>query len=162
MNAVVDASVAVKWLLPDSEDEPHLDRALALLQEIKSGRVTPLQPPHWLAEVAAVITRLRPEIAKESVQVLHAMELPVFEEVEVFTRAVAIAEDLDHHVFDTLYHAVALEHGATLITADEHYYRKARHLGSLIRLQNYGKTPVDRPSGGADGPTPPAPAGEPE
>jgi hypothetical protein len=41
------------------------------------------------------------------------------------------------HAFDTLYHAVALELGATsLITADERYYRGASERGSVTLLQN--------------------------
>jgi predicted nucleic acid-binding protein len=44
---------------------------------------------------------------------------------------------LDHHLFDTLYHAVALEQGATLITADEAYFAKAKDLGSITRLADF-------------------------
>ena len=35
------------------------------------------------------------------------------------TRAIELAQQLDHHLFDTLFHAVALSvTGATLVTAD--------------------------------------------
>lgn len=139
MNVVVDASVVVKWLLPDPEAEPDMDRALALLEDVRDGNVTPLQPPHWLAEVAAVINRLHPSIATRSVELLYAMELPVAQELDVFRRAVLLGETLRHHVFDTLYHAVALEHDATLISADEQYCQKADHLGSILRLGLYGR-----------------------
>lgn len=134
MNVVVDASVVVKWLLPDPESESGVDHALKVLEDIRSGELIPLQPPHWLAEAAAVITRFHPKIAKSSIELLYAMELSVSEAIEDYTRAVAIAEKLKHHVFDTLYHAVALEHEATLVTADDHYFRKARHLGSMTQL----------------------------
>ncbi len=139
MNVVVDASVVLKWLLPDPGAEPEVDRALLLLEDVRDGNVAPLQPPHWLAEVAAVINRLHPSIAVRSVELLYAMELPVAQELEVFRRAVVLGEALRHHVFDTLYHAVALEHGATLISADEQYCEKAEHLGSLLRLESYGR-----------------------
>ena len=134
MKVVVDASVAVKWVLPDPHVELDADQALVLLTGVKSGDFTPLQPPHWLAEVAAVITRLHPEAARRAIELLYALELPVTAELEIFVRASSIAERLGRHVFDTLYHAVALEHGATLITADDEYYRKARPLGHIIRL----------------------------
>ena len=136
MKVVIDASVAVKWVLPDPTVELDADQAVALLNGVKSGDFTPLQPPHWLAEVAAVITRLHPGVARQAIELQYALELPVADELEIFLRASAIAEQLDRHVFDTLYHAVALERDATLITADEEYYRKARRLGHMIRLES--------------------------
>ena len=136
MRVVVDASVAVKWVLPDPAVELDADQAIALLAKIKSSELLPLQPPHWLAEVAAVITRLHPKVARRAIELLHALELPIADELEILTRSCAIAEQLSCHVFDTLYHAVALERDATLITADDEYYRKARKLGHVIRLWN--------------------------
>lgn len=44
---------------------------------------------------------------------------------------------LNHHLFDTLYHAVALKAGATLVTADERYYAKAANLGHIMRLADF-------------------------
>lgn len=137
MKVVVDASVAVKWFLPDPDVEPDVDQALRVLRDIQAARLSPLQPPHWLAEVAAVITRLHPQAGRQATELLYAMQLPVKEGLEVYTRSVEISKALQHHVFDTLYHAVALEHDATLISADEKYYRKARLLGSLILLRDY-------------------------
>lgn len=46
-----------------------------------------------------------------------------------------LAIDLKHHLFDTLYHAVALTHSdAVRVTADESYYRKARAMGRIVHL----------------------------
>ena len=73
----IDASVVVKWVFPEAEGEDDAELALSLLAEVKAGRLNPLQPPHWLAEVAAVVTRLRPEIADSVLDLLDAMELPV-------------------------------------------------------------------------------------
>ncbi len=137
MKAVVDASVVVKWLLPDPERETHVEQALALLESIKAGKVTAQQPPHWLVEVAAVITRLRPEIAETAVDLLDAMELPVTGDVTILKRASRISRELNHHLFDTLYHAIALERGITLVTADETYWRKASHLGNIMVLASW-------------------------
>jgi hypothetical protein len=44
--------------------------------------------------------------------------------VTVVLDASVILIETDHHLFDTLYHAVALEHGdAVLVTADDRYRR---------------------------------------
>jgi len=134
VRVVVDASVIVKWILPDAEREAQTDQALVLLRGVRSGSVQPIQPPHWLAEVAAVLVRLRPEIAEATLDLLDAFELPMVANIALYRRAARLAADLDHHLFDTLYHAVALECEAVLITADAHYFRKAAHLGSIVDL----------------------------
>lgn len=139
---VVDASVAVKWILADHLQESHSLQALQILQLIKDSRLSVVQPPHWLAEVAAVIARLEPTHTHEAVTLLYALELPVADGVEVYQRACGLATTLGQHVFDTLYHAVALtEPDATLVTADERYYRRALKAGRILRLKDYRPAP---------------------
>ncbi len=134
MKLVVDASVTVKWFLPDSSREPDADRAAELLRAIGDGRVELLQPPHWLAEVTAVIARLRPELAAAAIDLLDAMELATAADAGLYKRASRLAQQLDQHLFDTLYHAVALENDALLVTADDRYLRKAVRLGNIVAL----------------------------
>ena len=134
MKLVVDASVAVKWFLPDPSREPDTDRAATLLRSVRDGKVQLLEPPHWLAEVIAVLTRLRPEIAGEAIDLLDAMELESAADADLYKRASRLARQLDQHLFDTLYHALALQHDAVLVTADERYLRKAARLGSVVAL----------------------------
>lgn len=57
-----------------------------------------------------------------------------------------IAHDLDHHLFDTLYHAIAFEYEYTLVTADDHYFRKSQHLGRIVRLSTWQETFPDESS----------------
>lgn len=137
MIVVIDASVIVKWFLTDSPGESDRGRALEVLEGVRTGALDPLQPPHWLAEVAAVITRLEPKIASRAIALLDAMEFPVLTDVAVYQRAAALAARLDQHLFDTLYHAVALERNATLISADGRYYRKAHRLGKIAHLADW-------------------------
>lgn len=42
MIVAVDASVVVKWFFPDPGKEPHVDRALRLMEGIRDGEVAPL------------------------------------------------------------------------------------------------------------------------
>jgi len=139
LRVVVDASVVVKWALPEIEREPDVPQALRLLAAIRDGEVEPIQPPHWLAEAAAVITRLRPEIAEPTIDLLDALGLPVAEDVAIYRRASRLAADLGHHLFDTLYHAVALERDALLVSADGRYVRKARPLGAVAALAKWNE-----------------------
>jgi predicted nucleic acid-binding protein len=137
MRIVIDASVVVKWIFPESEEEDDAEQALSLLAEVKAGRLNPFQPPHWLAEVGAVVTRLRPETADSVLDLLDALEFPVVNDLAVFKRASRISRDLDHHLFDTLYHAVAFEYDIMLVSADGRYFRKARRLGRILPLRRW-------------------------
>lgn len=136
----LDASVVVKWALPDPAGEDDVPAALAILSAIRSRDVEVLEPPHWLAEVAAVVSRLRPSSAADVTLLLHALELPVAGDVEVYLSASRLAVDLGHHLFDTLYHAVALTYDGTLVTADRRYYEKARRFGRIVRLEDLDLT----------------------
>lgn len=135
---VADASVVVKWLIGERSGEPDVEPALLLLDRVRSGEVRLHQPVHWLAEVASVVTRLSPWTAGRQIAVLCAMELPVLDTEPVYQTACSLAIELNHHLFDTLYHAVALHLPETvLVTADERYYRKAQGRGRILRLADF-------------------------
>lgn len=137
MNLVLDASVILKWVFLNSELEEHKEQALAILAGVQDGSITLLQPSHWLVEVAAVVSREQPEIAEETIDLLDAMDLQVVNDVFVMKRASLIARELKHHLFDTLYHAVGLEYGLPVVTADDHYFRKAKGIGQLVLLKDW-------------------------
>lgn len=135
---VLDASVIIKWVFADRAEESHSFQALQILQLINESRLGVVQPPHWLAEAAAVIARLDPGRARQAVSLLYALDLPVMTDVEVYQKACDLSASLAQHVFDTLYHAVALhESGAMLVTADERYYRKAHRIGQIAMLKDF-------------------------
>jgi hypothetical protein len=48
-----------------------------------AGAPSVVEPPHWLAEVTAVATCLAPNRAPEVVALMHAMEFPILDELEV-------------------------------------------------------------------------------
>jgi predicted nucleic acid-binding protein len=138
MTVVLDASVIIMWVFADRAEESHSFQALQILHLIKEARLTVVQPPHWLAEAAAVIARLDPGRARRAVSLLYALELPVITDVDVYQKACDLSSSLGQHVFDTLYHAVALhESGATLVTADERYYRQAHKIGRIVKLADF-------------------------
>jgi len=68
---------------------------------------------------------------------LLEVEMTVADEPTIYQQAIRLSIDLNHHLFDTLYHAVALEtKAALLITADNVYYEKAKHLGRIKLLSD--------------------------
>jgi len=125
-------------LLPARHEEQDVQRALELLQRVKAEQVTLVQPAHWLAEVAAVLTRLSPATALDDIADLHAMDFPIVQSAHVYLTACRLLRALGDHLFDTLYHAVALSvDGAVLVTADERYYTKASRRGSVVLLRDF-------------------------
>lgn len=138
MTLVVDASVVIKWLLQDPQREAGTDKATRLMEQITKGDRSALQPPHWLVEVGAVLARESPDTAADDVAMLSALELPETDEPFILRRGVELAIELKQHLFDTCYHAVALETpDTTLITADERYLRAARVKGRIMDLMDW-------------------------
>jgi predicted nucleic acid-binding protein len=135
---ILDASIAVKWLLQDPEREVGTERATQIIECVARGDRTVLQPAHWLAEVAGVLARLSPETADDDVTMLHALKFPATSDPLILRRAVQLAIELKQHVFDTYYHAVALEiPESMLVTADHRYLRAARHKGRIMNLLDW-------------------------
>ena len=140
MICVVDASVAVKWFAEGdwALREDHIEPALEILKASARGTLDFYQPPHFLAEVAAVVTRLKPDSALQYIDNLAALDITWAEPTVAYARAIDLACQLNHHLFDTLYHAVALSMpNAVLVTADRRYFDKARHLGQIAWLADF-------------------------
>ena len=82
-----------------------------------------------------MLAREKPRDALGDLSDLLDIEFRRAEDPEIYANAAKLAMRLDHHIFDTLYHAVALlTPNATLITADRRYYDKARSEGRIVLL----------------------------
>jgi predicted nucleic acid-binding protein len=135
---VVDASVALKWFLRLRDDEADTDRALALLGCVEDEHIQLIQPPHFIAEVGAVLAREKPLEAMDDMLDLLDMDLQRIDLPEVHLTALELSIRYRHHLFDTLYHAVALHiPDALLITADRRYYDKAADEGHVVLLSEW-------------------------
>lgn len=138
MILVVDASVVLKWFLHVRDSGPDRDRALALLAGVDDDSVQLVQPPHFIAEVAAVLARAKPDGAEDDLLDLLRVECSTIETPETYATALELSIRYQHHLFDTLYHAVALHvPGAKLVTADGRYYDKAKGAGRITLLKDW-------------------------
>ena len=138
MRVVADASVAVAWFLPGEQSDGDGESAVELLTAVRNGDIGLLEPPHWLAEVAAVLSRLSPKTASDDVMLLIAMRIPVLSVPELYATACKLAIASEQHVFDTLYHAIALLTPDTLlVTADARYYKKTKAFGAIQLLRDF-------------------------
>lgn len=135
MDLVVDASVALKWFFQEREGEDDVDAALAVLDALDRRVVRIIQPPHFLAEMAAVLIREKGEAAHDDLRDLQALDWANVDDLAVYEEAMRLSEEHQHHLFDTLYHAVALQfRDSTLVTADRRYYEKAAGNGAIHLL----------------------------
>ncbi len=138
MTLVLDASVVVKWLFDDPERETETEKATQIIARVARGELAVVQPVHWLVEVGAVLARESPATAVNDMAMLYALELPITSDPLILRRGIGLAIELRQHVFDTLYHAVALEvPDATLVTADNRYLRAARGKGRILHLLDW-------------------------
>ena len=124
MIAVVDASVALQWFI----EEAGSVQASALL----TGPHTLIAPDLIIAEVANAGWKAVRSGGMARDQYDHAAaRLPLaFDSLvplaPLAPRAVAIARDLDHPVYDCFYLALAEERQATLVTADGRLLNRLR------------------------------------
>lgn len=137
MRLVLDASVALKWYLGHRSEEQDVVKAAALGDLIRSGVAELLAPPHFVAEVIAVLAREQPQHIDEALHDFDVLRPELIVSPRVLRRAADLSIALSHHLFDTLYHAVALECDATLITADSRYFAKAADQGCIQMLSQF-------------------------
>ena len=137
MKLVIDASVSVKWFLPHRHNEHHVEQAVAISELLSDAETQVFAPPHWITETVAVLARTEPDLAIDALLILEDIGSKIVSNKSTMHRAISLAINLSHHLFDTLYHAVALETGATLITADDRYFAKASGEGHIMMLQDF-------------------------
>lgn len=135
---VVDASVALKWLI----EEPDSEAALAL-----QGRDL-VAPALLRLEVANVLRTLVARGTANRAQALDLLALfqtaPVTiidpdEALEV--RALEMGLELGHPVYDCLYLALSERTGCTLVTADGRFLKALRATSYALRVEALGTVP---------------------
>ncbi|TAK35105.1 MAG: PIN domain-containing protein [Chloroflexota bacterium] len=122
---VVDASVAMKWLVR----EEHTDKAWDLYAGAQLAKRPFVAPPHFAGEVLNALyrrtqrgdgpQRLNPLAAERAVRLFLRMDVQPREAADLYPAAFALARD--HQlptIYDALYVALAEKLGCELWTAD--------------------------------------------
>ena len=133
---VVDASVAVKWLLPEPGD--------AAAQELLASEERLVAPSLIRTEVAAALARrarfgeIEPRDAETAMglwlQTLRDGVIGLVADEADLVTALRLAIELSHPFEDCLYLALAERLGAPLVTADKKFVVKAHASHALVRV----------------------------
>jgi len=133
---VVDASVVLKWFLP----EPDNAAADFLLEQFLNGEAELIAPDLLLIETASALWKratLRNELstAESSFIYRDLLTLPISltPTASLAEAAFQLAVNHRHSVYDAVYCALAMERGCSFITADQTIVNKLTRALPFIR-----------------------------
>jgi predicted nucleic acid-binding protein len=133
---VVDASLAIKWVL----NEPYTEQALALADEWATAGIRPSAPCLLLVEATNVLHRramlghISLSQARELLAGLLDMGIEIRESPQIHLRAMELAQELARPaVYDTHYLAVSDILECDLWTADERFLNSVRDRHPRVR-----------------------------
>lgn len=117
---VIDANVAIKWVLP----EVHSDRALSLLDNDQDEF---LVPDFFFSEITNILWKriqtreLTLESAVEKLMEIQQVDLLIFDSYNLVAQALGLAAQASQAVYDCVYLALAMNNRCQMITADERF-----------------------------------------
>lgn len=138
---VLDANIAVKML----HAEPDTEQARALFRFCAKQGIKILVPEHFLYEVVNVCERVNVTVDEVLVfyEALKASILTVVSpNRSTWLRAERIAKD-GHpssgfpSIYDSIYHALALDVGGVFVTADKRHVAKTHQHGGVTLLSKW-------------------------
>lgn len=122
---VVDASVAIKWFLPEIHDQ----FARRLLDGERFAGDQRLQVPElFFCEVGNILWKrsrrgeMTPEKAQAILDSLVTLPFNVHSHRSLMEAALTIASEMARTVYDSLYLALAIREQTVMITADERFH----------------------------------------
>ena len=133
---VVDASIILKWVLGDDR-EADQRRALDLLAAWADGSAEIAAPSLWQYEVGNFLGWQLGEEAMEKMGSLLKLGMRAVNlDENMIRRCFSWMKERGVTFYDASYLAVALEIGATLITADQRFARKMDEANQISLLRD--------------------------
>ena len=132
MSLIVDASVAVKWYLPE-DGSPQAERILL-------SDDTLVAPELVLAEIGNAVWKriLKKQVAEHAAPQIIDRAQSAFDVLvpllEIASTAVEMAVALRHPIYDCFYFALAAREGSPLVTADRRLPSLGNEVGAEVRL----------------------------
>ena len=129
---VVDANVAIKWVVP----EIHSEAALGL----RNVDYTLLVPDFFFPEFGNILwKRVRRgettlENAQEDLAALMGLGLEIHPSLPLMPQALEIAARIEQAVYDCVYLALAVTRGCQMVTADERFFNALQGDSLVVHL----------------------------
>jgi len=137
MIIVPDASVILKWVLPENIS-PLQKQALAVRNTVVTDEYKLLVPALWRYEVGNTLTRIVPE---ESLRLIQLCESVGLEEVSPtagwLQLVVELVQTYQVSFYDASYHALAINQSGVFVTADEKYIKKVGESQNIKSLKDF-------------------------
>lgn len=135
---VPDASVILKWVLPDPAGEDDLEAALRLRDAATSRKIRFRVPSLWLYEAGNTLTRRFPKRAAEALRLLIAFGLEEsIPDDRWLAQAIELTQRYGVTFYDAAYHALALVEKGVFVTTDQKYVRRAGKAGRVVTLKEW-------------------------
>ena len=137
-NIIIDASIIIKWLLPDEEDKI----ALKIKQDFDEKMLTITIPHLTFYEIGNVLKtaikreRISENSAKKLYSALIDLEFVVYATKDLFAFALSRSIDFDISVYDAAYIALAEYLQVPFLTADRKLLNKVKNK-FVIDLKEY-------------------------
>lgn len=134
MSIVIDASVALKWVLDESGS--------AAAEKLRDEEL--IAPVLWLAEASNALWRgvrvgqLGGEEATELLLELMGAPIATLPMEPHLAHALHLATQLDHPIYDCIYLALALRHETHVVTADRRFAAAAGSSAFADRVRLLG------------------------
>lgn len=121
-SAVVDADVAIKWVVDETDSGPARSLAATAME---APDLLPIECASLLWKKAAIGDLTRREAAERLEFLLHA-PVTLTPSRELLDSAMELALEWRHPVYDCLYAALAIRRNIPLVTADKRLAAAAR------------------------------------
>ncbi len=145
INFVLDASVAVKWMIPPAGETLTTESA-RLLKRYADGEIDFIVPDVFWAEVGNVLwkgvrqRRWAQGVAESAAAEMSQQKFFTVSSLSLLSEALKIAFAHERSVYDCLYVALAIQSNTDMITADE---RLANALAARLPVKWLGAFGVE-------------------
>lgn len=122
---VVDANVAIKWILP----EIYSNLALRL----RNPNYQLLVPDFFFPEITNIFWKrvkkgeMTLQEARRDLRVMQGIPLQISPSFPLMSQALDIATRVDQAVYDCVYLTLAIKHNCQMVTADQRFYNAVKN-----------------------------------
>jgi hypothetical protein len=138
---VLDVGTCLHWFFTDPNKRGEARSARQILSYVRDSQIGLVQPAVWATILVGELVSFGLPDSATAAEEIIGMHVRVDNGPATLRRAVDLANQLNRPVLQTIYHATALQNDICLITADDAYFRRANHLGNIMRLRDWRSNP---------------------